>query len=70
MKKLHLRLVGIAEHSQLQSSENIFNRTIQKNFPNLKKDTTIKVQEADRTQNRLGKRRKSSYHIIIKTLNI
>jgi hypothetical protein len=36
--------------------------------PNLKKDMPIYIQEAYRTPNRLDQKRKSSSHIIIKTL--
>jgi hypothetical protein len=36
-------------------------------FPDLKKDMPIKVQEAYRTPNRLDRKRKFFWHIIIKT---
>jgi hypothetical protein len=38
-------------------------------FPNLKKETSINLQEAYRTPNRLEQKRKSSCHIIIKRVN-
>ena len=41
---------------QLKSTENIFNKIIKENFPNLKKDMPIKIQEAYRTPNRLDKK--------------
>lgn len=56
------------EYSQLNGSENIFNRIIE-NFYNLKKEMVIKVQEAYRTTNKWDQKRKSFNHIIIKTLN-
>jgi hypothetical protein len=55
--------------SQLKGPENIFNKIIQENFPNLKKDMAINVQEAYRTLNRLDQKRSSSWYIVIKTLN-
>jgi hypothetical protein len=42
---------------------------MEENFPNLKKNMAIKVQEAYRTPNKWNQKRKSSCHIIIKTQN-
>ena len=41
----------------LQGSENIFNKIIE-NFPNLKKEMPINIQEAYRTPNRLDQKKK------------
>ena len=46
------------------------NKLIEENFPYLKKDLYMKIQEAYRIPNRLDPKTKSSWHIIIKTLNI
>ena len=53
MKGPNLRIVGIEENkdSQLKEPENVFNKTIEENFPNLKKKMEIKVQEAYKTPN-------------------
>jgi hypothetical protein len=45
-------------------------KIIEENFPNLKKELAIKVQEAYRAPNKWDQKRKSSRHIIIKTLNV
>ena len=51
--------------------ENILNKIIEENFPILKNDIPMKVQEAYRTPNRLDQKKKPSpRHIIIKTQNI
>jgi hypothetical protein len=65
-------LIGIeeGEDSQFKGQENIFNKIIGENFPNLKKELATNMQEAYRTPNRLDQKRKSSCHIIIKTLNV
>ena len=49
----HIRITGIeeGEESQLKGPENIFNKIIEENFPNLKEEMVIKVQEAYRTPN-------------------
>ncbi|KAL6030409.1 hypothetical protein STEG23_017097 [Scotinomys teguina] len=71
MKSPNLRIIGIEEGEyQLKDMENIFNNIIKENCPNLKKEPPIKIQEAYRTPNRLEPQKKSSHHIIIKTLNI
>ncbi|KAL6073377.1 hypothetical protein STEG23_013708 [Scotinomys teguina] len=72
MKRSNIRITGIqeGEEYQLKGTENIFNKIIEENFPNLKKEPLMKIQEAYRTPNRLDPQKKSSCHIIIKTLNI
>ena len=40
---------------QIKGPENIFNKIIEENFPNLKNDIPMKVQEAFRTLNKLDK---------------
>ena len=71
MKRSNLRIIGIeeGEEAQLKGEENIFNKIIEENFPNLK-DMPMKVQEAYRTPNRLDQRKKTAQCIIIKTPNI
>ena len=71
MKRPNLRIIRIEENkdSQLKGPENVFNKIIEENFPNLKKEMAIKVREVYRTPNKWDQKRKSSHHIIIKTLN-
>jgi len=40
----------------LKGAVNIFNKSIEENFPNLKKEMPINIQEAYRTPNRLYRR--------------
>ena len=53
MKRPSLKIIGIeeGEESQLKGPENIFNKIIEENFPNLKEEMVINVQEAYRTPN-------------------
>jgi chromosome segregation ATPase len=48
MRRPNLRMIGIEEKedSQLKRPGNIFNKIIEENFPNLKKDMPINIQEA------------------------
>jgi len=71
MRRLNLRIIGIgeSEDSQLKGPINIFKKIIEGNFPNLKKEMPINIQEAYRTPNRLDQKRNSSHHKIVKTPN-
>jgi hypothetical protein len=69
MRRPNLRIISIeeSEDSQLKGSVNIFNKIIEENVPNLKKEMPTNIQEAYRTPNRLDQKINSSHHIIIKT---
>jgi hypothetical protein len=71
MRRWNLRIMGLEENedSQLKGPVNIFNKIIEENFPNLKKEMPMYIQEAYRTPNRLDQKRNSFCHIIIKTSN-
>jgi len=64
-------IIGIeeSEDSQLKGSVNIFNKIIEENFSNLKKEMPINIQEAYRIPNTLDQKRNSSHHMIVKTPN-
>jgi hypothetical protein len=66
MKRSNLIIIGIeeCEDFKLKGPKNIFKEIIKENFL-----MTIDRQKAYRTSNSLDKKRKSSCHIIIKTLN-
>ena len=68
MKRLNIRIIVMkdSEDSQLKGPASIFNKIIEENFPNLKKEMSISIQEAYRTPNRWDQKRNSSCHIIIK----
>jgi hypothetical protein len=69
MRRPNLRIIGIeeSEDSQLKGPVNIFNKIIKENFPNLKKEMPMKIQEAYRTPNRMDQKRNSSCHQMHKT---
>jgi hypothetical protein len=64
-----MRSIGTEEGEEVQAKgmQNIFNKIITKNFPNLEKTMPIHVQEASRTPNRHDQNRTTPQHIIIKT---
>jgi hypothetical protein len=71
MRRPNLRIIGIEESkdSQLKGLVNIFNKIIEENFPNLKKEMPMNLQEVYRTPNRLDQKRNSSCPIIVKIPN-
>ena len=72
MRRTNLRFIGIEETEdfQLKGPVNVFNKITEENFPNLKKEMPLNIQEAYRTPNRFDQKRNSSHHIIIKTPNV
>jgi hypothetical protein len=71
MRRPNLWIIVINENEdfQLIGPVNIFSKIIEENFPNIKTEMPMKIQEAYRTPNRLDQKRNSSRHIIIRTTN-
>jgi hypothetical protein len=67
MRRPNLWIIGVYKNEdfQLKGPANIFNKIIEENFPNLKKEMPMNKQEAYR----LDQKRNSSQHIIIRTTN-
>jgi hypothetical protein len=59
MGRPNLRVIGIeeSEDSQFKGTVNIFNKIIEENFPNLKKEMPMNIQESYRTPNILDQKR-------------
>ena len=72
MKRPNLKIIGRegVKIPNSKSQKGIFNKIIEENFSNLKKEVAINIQEIYRTTNRFDQKRKSACHIIIKTLSI
>jgi hypothetical protein len=71
MRRPNLPIIGVDENKdfELKGPANIFNKIIEENFPNLKKEIPMSIQETYRTPKRLDQKRNSSQHIIIRTKN-
>ena len=55
MKGSNVRIIGIPEGVEKNRSlEEIFEQIVAENFPNLAKETNIRVQEAERTPPKLN----------------
>jgi uncharacterized coiled-coil protein SlyX len=77
MKRPNLKIIDIEENedSQIKVPVNIFNKIIEENSPNLRKEIPINIKEACSIPNRLDQKKNSSSHIkskhqIHKTKNI
>ena len=56
MRRSNLSIIGIEESKdfQLRGPVNIFNKIIEENFPNLKKEMPMNIKEAYRTPYRFN----------------
>ena len=65
--KRNIRIIGVPEEEEREIGvEGLCEQIIAENFPNLGKDTDIKIQEAQKTAIRFNKNRPSIRHIIVK----
>jgi hypothetical protein len=71
MRRPNLQIIGVDENEdfQFKGPANIFNKITEENFPYLKKEMPMNIQEAYRPHNRLDQNRNSSRHIMIRTTN-
>ena len=70
IEQASLRIIGIPEQEEKEKGiENIFEEIMAENFPNLK-PTDTKVQEPQKTPNKLSPNRPTQRHIIIKMCKI
>ena len=49
--------------------EEIFEQVVAENFPNLAKETSIHVQEAERTPPKINEKRPTPHHVIVQLAN-
>ena len=55
LKCTNLHVIGITERGEREKeSENVFEKIMAENFPNLKKETDIQVHEVQRVQNEIN----------------
>ena len=58
IKHTNIHIIGVPEGGERdKGAENLFEEIIAENFPNLRKETDIQVQEAQRTPNKLNPQR-------------
>ena len=71
MKSNNICIIWIPEGKQEeQGMENLFEKEMMENFPNLMREKATKVQEADRVPMKRKPKRPIARHIIIKWQNL
>ena len=67
LKRNNIKSTGLPEEEEREIGlERLCDKIIAENFPNLGKDTHIKIQEAQRTPIRFNKNQPSTRHITVK----
>ena len=61
----NIRIIGIPEEEE-QGIENLFEKVMMENFPNLRKEKVTQIQETQRVPIQRNPKRPTSRHIIIK----
>ena len=71
MKRSNVRIFGIPKWVEKNIGlEEIFEQILAKNFPNLARETNIRVQEAERTPPKLNHDKPTPRHVILQFANI
>ena len=66
IKRSNVRIIGIPEGVEKKRGlEEIFEQIVAENIPNLAKETSIRVQEAERTPPKVNETRPTPRHIIV-----
>ena len=71
VKHVNLHRTGIPEREEREKGiENVFKEIMAENFPDLKKETDIQVQEAQRVPNKMNSNRPTPRQILIKMVKV
>ena len=70
MKHNNICIIGVPEREEEeQGIENLFEKVLMENFPNLKREKVTQIQETQRVPVKRNPKRLTSRHIIIKMAN-
>ena len=71
IKRTNIRIIGIPEREESEKGlEKIFEKIIAENFPNMGKEISNQVQEAQKFPGRINSRRNTPRHTVIKLTKI
>ena len=66
MKRNHIRIIGIPEgEEEEQGRENLFEKVMMENFPNLRREKVTQIQETQRVPSKRNPKRPTARHIVI-----
>ena len=66
MKCNNIHIIGIPEGEEEQGIENLFEKVMMENFPNLMREKVTQIQESQRVPNKRNLNRPTAKHIMIK----
>ena len=66
MKRNNIRIIGIPEEEEEQGIENLFQKVMIENFPNLMREKVTQIHESQRVPSKMNTKRPTATHIIIK----
>ena len=66
MKQNNINIIGVAEGEEEQGIENLFEKVMMENFPNLMREKVTQIQETQRVPIKRNPKRSTARHIIIK----
>ena len=66
MKRNNIRIIGKPEGEVEQGIENLFEKVMMQNFPNLMREKVTQIQETQRVPSKRKPKRPTARHIIIK----
>ena len=70
MKRNNIHIIGIPEgEEEEQGMENLFEKVMMENFPNLMREKVTQLQETQRVPSKRNPKRPTARHIIIKKAN-
>ena len=72
MKRNNIHIIGIPqeEEEEEQGIENLFEKVMMENFPNLRREKVTQIQESQRVPSKRNPKRPTARHIIIKRAKI
>ena len=70
MKRNNIHIIGTPEgEEEEQGIENLFEKVMMENFPNLRREKVTQIQETQRVPSKMNPKRPTARHIIIKMAN-
>ena len=70
MKRNNIRIIGIPEGEEEEEGiENLFEKVMMENFPNLRREKVTQIQETQREPSKRNPNRPTAKHIIFKMAN-
>ena len=71
IKHNNMHVIGIPEgYEEEQGIENLFEKVMMENFPNLRREKVTQIQETQRVPSKRNQKRPTARHIIIKMANL